>query len=274
MSTGNFVDTVFFRYRTGHKETNAFLAVPSFPGPLPGIILAHDIFGLDDQIQNLAVEFAKQGYTVLAPDFYSTRGAMGERGDNGPGPTATFEQRRNLRRTTPDQWAVADVNKGYEWLKNEGYADPGRIGLVGFGFGGTVATLAAGQTMNYAAAVNYYGDIIYPKSLIGRAKPASPIDFVGFIQCPYLSFYGAPEEDIALQDLRALEATLRQRNVTHEIKTYPSAPNGFFNDTRPEVFRAQAANDSWGITTKFLAKYLKGENQTSGSRPRGLSGVR
>jgi len=274
MSTGNFVDTVFFRYRTGHKETNAFLAVPSFPAPLPGIILAHDIYGLDEHTQNLAVELAKQGYTVLAPDFYSTRGAMGERGKNGPGPTSTFEQRRQLRLTTPDQWAVADINKGYEWLKNEGYADAGRVGLVGFGFGGTVTTLAAGQTMHFAAAVNYYGDVIYSKSMIGRAKPASPLDFVRFIQCPYLAFYGAPEEDISLQDLKALEGALRTHNVPHEIKHYTSVPNGFFNESRPEVFRVQAANESWGITTRFLAKYLKGEDQTSGTRPRGLSGVR
>jgi carboxymethylenebutenolidase len=273
MSTsGNYVETVFLRYRAGYKETNAFLAVPNFPAPLPGIVIAHDIFGLDNHIQDVAVRFAKLGYAVLVPDFYSSKGGMGENGGNGPGPTATFEQRRNIRLNTPDQFCVKDVARGYEFLTAEGYADAGRIAIVGFGYGGTVATLAAGQTMNFAAAVNYYGDIIYPGYMINRVKPESPLSFVQFIQCPYLGIYGAPEEDISLQDVRALENTLRTSRKTFELKTYPRVANGFFNDTRPGIYNTQAANDSWAITTRFLEKYVKGTAPTS--RPGTLTGVR
>jgi carboxymethylenebutenolidase len=262
-SGGNYVDTVFLRYRAGYKETNAFLAVPSYPTPLPGLVIAHDIFGLDNHIQDVAVRFAKLGYAVLVPDFYSSKGGMGEFGGNGPGSTATFEQRRKLRLNTPDQFAVKDLARGYEFLVDEGYAQRGRVGLLGFGFGGTATTLAAGQTMHFAAAVNFYGDIIYPKSMINRAKPESPLNYVPFIQCPYLAVYGAPEEDISLQDLRTLESTLRAGNKIYEIKTYPNVPNGFVNEARPDVYRAPQATEAMAIATNFLDKYVQGNASTS-----------
>jgi carboxymethylenebutenolidase len=271
-SGGNYVDTVFLRYRAGYKETNAFLAVPSFPTPLPGLVIAHDIFGLDNHIQDVAVRFAKLGYAVLVPDFYSSKGGLGEFGGNGPGSTATFEQRRKLRLNTPDQFAVKDLARGYEFLVKDGYAQAGRVGLLGFGFGGTAATLAAGQTLNFAATVNFYGDIIYPKSMINRAKPESPLDYVPFIQSPYLAIYGAPEEDISIQDLRTLENTLRTGNKIHEIKSFPNVPNGFFNDARPDVYHAAQANEAFALTTHFLDKYVKGT--VSASRFKSAAGAR
>ncbi|MEI7555444.1 dienelactone hydrolase family protein [Candidatus Chlorohelix sp.] len=274
MSTSqNYVDVAFLRYRTGHKETNAFLAVPNFPGPLPGIIIAHDIFGLDDHIKDVAIRFAKLGYSVLVPDFYSNKSGMGARGHNGPGPTTTYEQRRDIRRKTADLIAVSDITRGFEYFTREGYADASRIAIVGFGFGGTIATLAAGQTSNFAAAVNFYGDLIYPKYLISRVKPESPINYVPFIQAPYLAFYGAPEEDISLQDVRALENELRSRNKIYQLKSYPRVPNGFFNDNRPTVYNEAAAKEAFEITTTFLSRNLKSVSAvlpkvrvTSGSR--------
>ena len=276
-ATGNYVDTHLFRYRAGYKETNAFLAVPNFPKPLPGIVLAHDIFGLDDHIKEVAIDFAKQGYAVLVPDFYSAKAGLGTWGGNGPGPTSTFEERRKLRQKTPDLFAVKDVQRGFEYLTKEGYADSGRVAIVGFGFGGTIANLAAGQDATFAAAVNFYGDLVYPKSIINRAKPESPINFIRFIQCPYLGIYGQPEEDISLQDITALESILKSNGKTYELKTYPKAPNGFFNETRPEVYRPTEANDAFNRTINFLNKYLKSSGSqfaVSSSKSRSMVGSR
>jgi carboxymethylenebutenolidase len=245
-----YVDTALFRYRAGYKETNAFLAVPSTPGDLPGIVLAHDVFGLDEHVQDIAVRLAAQGYTVLVPDFYGAKG--------GPGDTSTFERRRSLRRTTPDEIAVKDVISGYEYLTKSGYSNPNRTAVIGFGLGGTIALLACAKQIRYfAACVNFYGDIIYPRNIINRAKPVSPLEIVPYLNCPMLAFYGAPEEDISRQDVSALETALRTRNKNYELKVYPNVPNGFFNDARPDAYRAQAAVESYQIMTRFLDRYLR-----------------
>lgn len=248
--SATYVDTALFRYRSGYKETNAFLAVPNAPSPMPAIVLASDIFGLDNHLQDLAVRFAQQGYAVLAPDFYSAKG--------GPGPTLTTEQRVRVRRTTPDTFTVKDVNSGLDYLAKQNYVRNGKIGVVGFGYGGTVALLSAASNRNIAACVDFYGEIVYPRSQISRTKPNSPLDMVRFINCPVLGLYGAPEEDITREDIMTLERELRTRGKQFEIKVYSNAPNGFANDTRPEAYRANVARDAFLRTFNFLDEFLKG----------------
>lgn len=247
---GFFVDTAIFRYRSGYHEINAFLAVPSVPTPMPGILLAHDVYGLDEHIQDVAVRFAREGYAVLVPDFYTTKG--------GPSSSSgSLVDSRTLRRNSPDAIAVTDIKNGLAYLKKEGYVDSSRVGVVGFGFGGTIALLSAAQNQGLAAAVNFYGDIAYPREMISRTKPYSPIEMVGLIKCPLLSFYGAPDNTISSQEISLLDRTLRSKGKIFELKTYPRVPNGFFNNSRPELYQAEAARDAFARTFNFLDRYLK-----------------
>ncbi len=252
MSTqqGFYVDTAIFRFRSGYHEINAFLAVPSVAVPMPGIVLAHDIYGLDEHIQEVAIRFAREGYAVLVPDFFTTR--------SGPASTnGTLVDARTLRRNTPDTIAVTDIKNSYNYFKSEGYVDPRRVAVVGFGFGGTIALLSAAESNNFAAAVNFYGDIVYPREMLGRVKPNSPIDMIGLIRSPMLNIYGAPDNQIPNQEIAALERTLRAKGKNFELKLYPKAPNGFFNNSRPEIYRADAARDAFARTFNFLDRYLK-----------------
>jgi carboxymethylenebutenolidase len=247
---GFFVDTAIFRYRSGYHEINAFLAVPSVAAPMPAILLAHDVYGLDEHMQDLAVRFAREGYAVLIPDFYTTKG--------GPASASgSLIDSRTLRRQTPDLMAVTDIKNGLALFKKEDYVDANRVAVVGFGFGGTIALLSAAQVSGLAAAVNFYGDVVYPRELISRTKPNSPLDLMGLIKCPLLSFYGAPDNIISSQEVSQLERTLRARGKVFELKTYPRVPNGFFNNSRPE-YRAEAARDAFARTFNFLDRYLKG----------------
>lgn len=251
VSQGFFVDTAIFRYRSGYHEINAFLAVPSVPTPMPAILLAHDVYGLDQHIQDVAVRFAREGYAVLAPDFYTTKG--GHSSSSG-----SIVDSRTLRRTSPDAIAVTDIKNGLSYLKKEGYVNGSRIGIVGFGFGGTIALLSAAQTQGLAAAVNFYGDVVYPREMISRTKPYSPVEMVGLIKCPILSFYGAPDNTVSSQEIALLERTLKAKGKTFELETYPRVPNGFFNNSRPELYRAEAARVAYARTFNFLDRYLKG----------------
>lgn len=247
---GFYVDTAVFRYRSGYHEINAFLAVPGVPTPMPAIILAHDVYGLDEHIQDVAIRFAREGYAVLAPDFYTTRAGMASA-------SGSVVDRRTLRLNSPDSMAVSDVKNGLAYFKKEGYVKTNKVAVVGFGFGGTIALLSAAQTPELAAVVNFYGDAVYPRQMISRAKPNSPVDMVGLIRCPVLSFYGAPDNEIPAQDVTMLERALRGKGKAFELKTYPRVPNGFFNNSRPEIYRADAARDAFARTFNFLDRYLK-----------------
>ena len=250
MRERSYVDLAVFRYRSGYREINALLGVPNAATPMPAILLAHDIFGWDEHIEDVAVRFAREGYAVLAPDFYTTKG--------GPGTnTNSLENQSALRTTTPDTLAVGDINNGYNYLKELDYIDPTRIAVVGFGFGGTVAILAAAQNTRLAAAVNFYGDLVYPKNMLSRTKPNSPVDMIPYINCPLLSIYGAGSGSITRQDIGLLERRLREKNKTYELKFYPGAPNGFFNDSRPDVYQPQAAREALAHTLNWLDSYLK-----------------
>ncbi len=250
LQQGFYIDTAVFRFRSGYHEINAFLAVPSVPLPMPALVLAHDVYGLDEHIQDVAIRFAREGYAVLAPDLFTTRNGMTTK--NG-----SVISGGQLRRSTPDSIAVTDIKNSLAYFKNEEYVDQSRIGVIGFGFGGTIALLSAAQVQGFAAAVNFYGDIVYPPEVIGRAKPYSPVDMLGLLRCPLLSFYGAPDSMVSNREIALLEQQLRAKGKAFELKTYPSAPNGFLNSSRPELYNAPASRDAFARTLNFLDRHLK-----------------
>ncbi len=243
-----YVDTAVMRFRSGYREVNALLAVPSVPQPMPAIMLAHDVYGLDEHIDEVVIRLAREGYAVMAPDFYTTKG--GSRFGNA------LASRRTMLTATPDPLAVSDINKGYNYLKGESFIDTSRVAVMGFGFGGTVALLAASQNTDFAAAVNFYGDVVYPKSAITRGKPYSPVEMIPLIKCPILSIYGGPDEDISREDLALYERRLREKSRGFDLKVYPNAKNGFFNDRRPEVYQPKIAQEALSITLNWLKKQL------------------
>ncbi len=245
-----YVDMEVLRYRSGYREVNALLAVPNVVTPMPAILLAHDVFGWDEHIEDLAIRFAREGYAVLAPDFYSTKGGPG-------GNLGSLEGQQNLKSNTADNVAVSDINNGFEYLKGQDFIDPRRIAVVGFGFGGTVAILSAAQNREMAAAVNFYGDIVYPKDALNRTKPNSPVDMVSYLNCPLLSIYAANNGLITRQDISLLEKRLREKGKAFELKIYPGTTNGFFNNTRPEVYQAAAAREAMVYTLNWLDGLLK-----------------
>jgi len=243
-----YVDTAILRYRSGYREVNALLAVPSLPQPLPTILLAHDIYGLDQHIEDVVVRLAREGYVVLAPDFYTTKG--------GAPHLAPKAGRRDLVRDTPDPLALSDITSGINYIKGESYVDRSRIGILGFGFGGTIALLAASQNPTFGAVVDFYGDLVYPSYTISRAKPNSPIDMIGYIRCPILGIYGTADDEISRSDVSLLERRLREKGKGFELKVYPNAKNGFFNDSRSDVYQPAAAREAWTVALNWLKKAL------------------
>lgn len=120
----------------------------------------------------------------------------------------------------------------------------GRVGVVGYCFGGTYADALALAEPRLRAAVPFYGH--FPD----EGDP-------GTISCPVLAFYG--EQDHGITDgVPALEAHMADAGVDFSAQVYPGVGHAFFNDTTPSRYNAEVAADAWRRTLDFLGERLPG----------------
>ncbi len=205
------------RLTTSHGQLSAFLATPesgseasSEPGseagdaPRPGVIVLHELFGLNDDIRRITRRFAEHGYVALAPDLYSV----------GPRlrPICIFQTVSNLRRGEGRPFDLIEAAR--VWLTDHREVDASRMALAGFCLGGGFAMLYAARAPLGAAAIFY-----------GQA-PSSADRLQGI--CSVFGAYGEHDR-IAGTDAQLLEQHLTQLEVEHEIKVYPQAGHSFMN---------------------------------------------
>jgi carboxymethylenebutenolidase len=221
--------------------------------PTGALIVIHEIWGLVDHIKDVADRYAAEGYLVMAPDLLSDVGVTPEIGlelmamMNEPDEAARTANQPRLREAfaahqSPDfaATAVAKLKAVVDALEAEPGID-GRIGVLGFCFGGSYSFALAEADDRVKAAVPFYG----------RTQPSE----VASIQCPVLAFYG--DQDVRLMDgLPALEAAMTDAGVDFTAKVYADAGHAFFNDTNPRAFDPAAAGDAWGRSLEFLREHL------------------
>jgi len=226
---------------------------PGEAGLRGALIVIHEIWGLVDHITNVADRYAAEGYLVLAPDLLSDAGVTPEIGaELFELMYDTDEQRRSANQPrlreafaasrAPEfaAGALAKLTALVDALEHERGVD-GRIGVLGFCFGGSYSFSLAESDPRVRAAVPFYGS----------AEPGA----VASIHCPVLAFYG--DQDARLMDaLPAIEKAAAAAGVDFEAKVYPDAGHAFFNDTNPNTFDPAAAGDAWGRSLEFLRAHL------------------
>src|SRR5262249_29149281 len=119
-----------------------------------------------------------------------------------------------------------------------------KIGVIGFCMGGALALYTATKNSNIGACVVFYGG--HPK-----VKPDLPN-----LHAPVLGLYGEKDGSVTPALVRDLERQVKDLGKQIEVKIYPGAQHAFFNDTRPEVYNAEAAADAWQRTIAFLRQHL------------------
>lgn len=239
---------------------------------LPAVLLVHEIWGVDDHIQDLAERFAGAGYLALAPDLYSFGGgrpasleaprvaAVKAFLDTIP-PSSWWDEAaraealsalpagesQSLAATFASLFAPRDTRKLVSVLRDAvSYlrADPGCTGLVGsvgFCMGGGLSAQLACAAPELAAAAVFYG-----------ASPA-PADLAG-LGCPVLGFYGGEDPRIT-STVPQLAAAMAAAGKRYEWHVYAGAPHAFFNDTR-RSYHVDAARDAWARLLGFFAARL------------------
>ncbi|MDP9028513.1 MAG: dienelactone hydrolase family protein [Actinomycetota bacterium] len=221
--------------------------------PRGALIVIHEIWGLVDHIIDIASRYAGEGYIVMAPDLLSDVGVTPEIGlelmamMNEPDEATRTANQPRLREAfgparSPEfaATAVAKLKSVVDALEAEPGIE-GRIGVLGFCFGGSFSFALAEADPRVKAAVPFYGG----------AQPGE----VASIRCPVLAFYG--DQDTALMNvLPALEAAMTDAGVDFTAKVYVDAGHAFFNDTNPRTFDPAAAGDAWGRSLEFLRAKL------------------
>jgi carboxymethylenebutenolidase len=210
---------------------------PQEKGAYPGLVLLHEWWGLNAQIQDVAVRLAREGYTVLIPNLYVRQGGM---------VTANAEVAETLmgRVTTKD--LLQDINSCCEFLNTRDHVKRNAHGVVGFGMGGELAIQFACQRKRLRAAVTFYG------------KPA-PAEMLKDLSCPLL--YHRPQDDdrvsAASVELLREAATAHGKQVV--IKTYEHARHAFFNENLKDAYNAECARAAWDATIQFLNECFKAD---------------
>lgn len=209
-----------------------FVRPANASGKLPAILVVHENRGLNPYIEDVARRLGAQGYMAFAPDGLTSVG--GYPGDE--------EKATQLFGTVDQQKMFEDFVASADWLK----ARPdctGKVGVVGFCFGGGVANKLAVRLPYLAAVVAFYG--VQPS-----AEDAAKI------KAPLLLNYAGLDTRIT-GGWPAYEVALKANNVTYTAYIYDGVNHGFHNDTTPRYDEA-AAKLAWQRTLDFFAKYLKG----------------
>jgi len=224
-----------------------FLAEPG-DGPRPGVVVIPDVWGLSDHTQDIAQRLAREGFAALALDVYRKTGRP-----SLADPAAALAWIRELS----DPLVLDTVQEGIDALARQPAVAGHAVGLIGFCMGGQYAWLAACACRGLSAVAPFYGMVRYAPGLDPKKKPRAPLDAVADLSCPALGLYGQEDAIIPNADVDELEKRLARQRQPYEIVRYAGAGHAFLNDTRPAMYRPDAAADAWRRLVAFLHERLQ-----------------
>src|SRR5438876_63626 len=217
-------------FQSGSRQLEGYMARPEGDGPFPGIILIHEIFGLNENMKDIARRFAAQGYVALAVDLFAGR----------PRAICMFRVMAGLLLTPLHNRGIHDLKAALTFLSEQPGVDASRLGAVGYCFGGSFAIAWACTDERLKVIAPYYGMNPRPLKAVARL-------------CPVVGSY--PDKDVTTSAGQKLDVELDRYHVAHDIKIYPGAKHSFFNDTIRNYDEA-AAQDSWGRVLAFFEERL------------------
>ncbi len=217
----------------GNGKIRGYLVQPAnATGKLPTVLVIHENRGLNPHIEDIARRLALDNFIAFAPDALFPLG--GYPGDEDK--ARELFQKLDKTKTQADFLAAAGV------LKKLSQGN-GKVGAVGFCYGGGIVNYLATKLPDLAAGVPFYG-----------AQPAA--EEAAKIKAPLLIHYAGIDDRINA-GWPAYEAALQKANVNYEAHTYPGVQHGFNNDTTPR-YDAPTAKLAWDRTIAFFNAYLRG----------------
>ena len=217
-------------FQSESRQLEEYLARPEGEGPVPGIVVIHEAYGLNENIKDITHRFANQGYVALAVDLFAGRNRA----------VCMFRFMGNLLLHSLHNDTIADLKASLTFLSAQSGVDDARLGAVGYCMGGSFAIAWACTDDRLKAIAPYY------------AMNPRPLEAVNRL-CPIVGSY--PGSDITTANGQKLDVELERYQVSHDIKIYPGAKHSFFNDTSRN-YNESAAQDSWERVLAFFGEHL------------------
>ena len=224
--------TEYIKYPGETGEIRASLARPKSDKKLPGVIVIHENRGLQPHIEDVARRVALKGFLAIAPDALSPLGGT---------PKDVNEARTKMRKLDREA-TVKNFVAAVKYLKTHPQTT-GKVGCMGFCWGGGMTNQVAVNSPDLTAAVPFYG-----------SQPA-PED-VPKIKASVLAHYGGSDKRINA-GIEAFEAAMKKAFIDYKIYIYEGAGHAFFNDTNESRYHKQAAELAWKRTIEFFNEKLK-----------------
>jgi carboxymethylenebutenolidase len=216
----------------GHGSLPAYLCRPVHaPGPLPAVLVVHENRGLNPHVEDVTRRLALEGYLALAPDALGPLGGYPGDEDQARAQFARLDQDKVRQDMLAAVGALARLP-----------GSNGRLGVVGFCWGGGIAHWLAARSPELSAAVPFYGNLPAPQE-------------AARVRAPLLIHFADVDERINAA-WPAYESALQAAGARFEAHRYPGTQHGFHNDTTPRYDEA-AAKLAWQRTLDFLARQLK-----------------
>ncbi len=262
-----------------YKDQRGYIAVPEKAElPVPGVIVIAELYGVNEQIEDVSRRIAAAGYTALAPDFFAVNGerpeplkeervkeAMIFMRKAGPAifgdPAKRAEELAKLPRQEGERIGetlgviysgmsnmdkyIGILKSGAQYLRHE---NPGtkdqKVACVGFCMGGGLSALLACEEPEISGAAVFYGQAPAP-------------DKISKINCPVIAFYGGNDQRVNA-GIPGFESGMKQAGKTYEHYIYEGVNHGFFNDDNPS-YNVKAVRDSYAKLLNFFLKTLTGK---------------
>jgi carboxymethylenebutenolidase len=225
------LDTEYIEYSGETGEVRTYLARPKGEAKLPGVIVIHENRGLVPHIEDVTRRVALEGFLAIGPDALSPLGGTPEDTNKG----------RSLMRELDSEATIKNYVAAVRYLKTHPQST-GKVGCMGFCWGGGMTNQVAVNCPSLDAAVPFYGRQPVPED-VPKIKASMLIQYAG-------------NDERINAGIEAFEAALKKASVEYSIYMYEGAGHAFFNDTRSR-YNKEAAGLAWERTIAFLKEKLK-----------------
>lgn len=210
---------------------NGYLTRPKAKGKRPVVLVIHENRGLHPHLEDVARRFAAEGFLAYAIDLLSLVG----------GTPASDDAARELHTKLNQDDAVAVLVSAVSFLKQHPESN-GKVGAVGFCFGGLMVNRLAASSPELSAGVAYYG----------RQVPAAQVPGIKAA----LMLHYAEKDDGVNAGIAAYETALKANNKKYTLHNYPGTQHAFSNDTGAARYNKEAADLAWSRTVAFFKEHL------------------
>ncbi|HEY4033599.1 MAG TPA: dienelactone hydrolase family protein [Ktedonobacteraceae bacterium] len=212
------------------RQLEGYLARPDGNGPFPGLVIIHEVYGLNENIKDITRRFADVGYVALAVDLFARRNKA----------ICMFRFFSQLLFHSLNNESIRDLKQALTFMATRPEVDGMRLGAVGFCLGGSFSIAWACTDERLRVIAPFYGMNPRPLEAVTRL-------------CPVVGSY--PDKDFTTAAGQKLDDALDTYHISHDIKIYSGAKHSFFNDQSPS-YNAEAAQDSWQRVLAFFQEHL------------------